>query len=413
MKVRLRVVFDMSSVQDRLTQTAVLGITVLLVACGGGGGGGNDVVNTPPPEEPPREAGVCGEAGSDINHAALMSTNCQFLSSYRLFRDETNPTANPSGDGKPYDLTTELFSDYTSKYRFVFLPDGTAAQFSAREAFDFPVGTVISKTFALPADTAFRGIENETLLETRLLIRRESGWTALPYVWNPDKTEAEFKAAGAFVPSSFVHDGQQIDFNYEVPDANMCKQCHQFNDGERNTIVPIGPKARLLNRTFAYDSGQENQLQHWQTAGILEGLPETLDDIEIVPAFEDADATLLSAKGTDELTPLAKGYLDVNCAHCHRPGGGASNTGLHLEYWRSLSAEPAKHGACKLPVAYRAAEGLDFDLVPGDSTRSILHYRINTAEARHRMPEIGRHLIHKEGAALIASWIDGMPAGCL
>tara|TARA_R100000306_G_scaffold54193_2_gene51377 strand:+ start:214307 stop:215518 length:1212 start_codon:yes stop_codon:yes gene_type:complete len=397
---------------ERLIRGTVLGSALLLAACGGGGDGGGTAGGNPPPQDGPKEAGVCGDAGSGINHGALMSTNCQYLSSYRLFKDETNPTANPAVGAVPYDLTTALFSDYTSKYRFVFLPDGSSAQYSTQEAFDFPVGTVISKTFALPADTAFRGIENETLLETRLLIRRESGWTALPYVWNADKTEAEFSAAGAFIPVSLIHDGQQIDFSYEVPDTNMCKQCHQFNDGVRNAIVPIGPKARLLNRAFDYDNGPENQLQHWRKAGILAGLPDDLSPVTTVPAYVDADASLLAGRTTAELTALAKGYLDVNCAHCHRPEGGASNTGLHLEYWRSLADEPVKHGTCKLPVAYRAAEGLNYDLVPGDASSSILHYRINTAEARHRMPEIGRHLAHQEGAALIAAWIDGLPGGC-
>lgn len=414
-KAQLRVGFDMSNrISDRLVQTTFLSLSLLLTACGGGssGGGGDSNDGAIPPQDSSKEAGVCGGTGTEINQAALMEANCQYLSSYRLFQDESNPTTGPSGEGLPYELTTALFSDYTSKYRFVFLPDGTSAQYSEQESFYFPVGTVISKTFSLPADTAFRGFENETLLETRLLIHRDSGWTALPYVWNADKTDAEFKAAGAALPASLVHNGKQIDFSYEVPDTNMCKQCHQFTKDERNVIVPIGPKARLLNRDYAYSSGSENQLLHWRDAGILERLPEDPSAVKTVPAFVDNDIALLPTKSDDELTDLAKGYLDVNCGHCHRPEGGASNSGLHLEYWRSLSSAPVKHGICKSPVAYRPVEGLNYDLVPGDAASSILHYRMNTAEPRHRMPEIGRHLIHEEGAALIAAWIDRLPGAC-
>ena len=43
----------------------------------------------------------------------------------------------------PYDLATPLFSDYALKLRTVWAPDGAAANYDARDAFDFPVGTLI------------------------------------------------------------------------------------------------------------------------------------------------------------------------------------------------------------------------------------------------------------------------------
>ncbi|MFP4520356.1 MAG: hypothetical protein ACLFQ5_12975, partial [Oceanicaulis sp.] len=56
------------------------------------------------------------------------------------------------GDGvTPYDLNTALFSDYALKLRTVWTPEGAApAAYDAREAFEFPVGTVITKTFYYP-----------------------------------------------------------------------------------------------------------------------------------------------------------------------------------------------------------------------------------------------------------------------
>ena len=41
-----------------------------------------------------------------------------------------------------------------------------------------------------------------------------------------------------------------------------CKQCHQFKaDADSNAVfVPIGPKARHLNRDYAYADGTMNQL---------------------------------------------------------------------------------------------------------------------------------------------------------
>src|SRR5271170_8379690 len=47
----------------------------------------------------------------------------------------------------PYDLNTPLFSDYAHKLRTVWMPANSAAKYSATETFDFPVGTIFSKTF--------------------------------------------------------------------------------------------------------------------------------------------------------------------------------------------------------------------------------------------------------------------------
>ena len=53
------------------------------------------------------------------------------------------------------------------------------------------------------------------------------------------------------------------------------------------------------------------------------------------------------------------------------------------------------------------------DGVPGRADLSYLKFRIETTEARHKMPELGRVTTHTEGVALITAWIDQMPdANC-
>ena len=71
----------------------------------------------------------------------------------------------------PYDLNSALFSDYAEKFRFVKLPAGTHATYSADDVFDFPVGTVIAKTFAFPHD-ARDPSQGRRLIETRILEAR-------------------------------------------------------------------------------------------------------------------------------------------------------------------------------------------------------------------------------------------------
>ena len=64
--------------------------------------------------------------------------------------------------------------------------------------------------------------------------------------------------------------GKRVDHQYLVPNANQCKGCHRVEDDK---FEPIGPKARYLNKDFAYAEGAENQLAHWSRVGILDGAP--------------------------------------------------------------------------------------------------------------------------------------------
>ena len=168
----------------------------------------------------------------------------------------------------PYDLRSALFSDYAAKFRFVKLPAGQKARYSADHTLEFPVGTVIAKTFAYPADLR-RPEQGLDLLETRILIHQSTGWIGLPYVWNEDESEATLRLAGTMLKASLTDAaGERVDHQYLVPNANQCKGCHRVED---DTFEPIGPKARYLNQDFAYAAGAENQLAHWTRVGILDG----------------------------------------------------------------------------------------------------------------------------------------------
>ncbi|GAB5506028.1 MAG: hypothetical protein Rhirs2KO_11910 [Rhizobiaceae bacterium] len=314
----------------------------------------------------------------------------KLLSAFGFFADMARQV--PANGVMPFAINTPLFSDKALKYRFVYLPDGEAAEFVADEAFEFPVGTVLIKSFAFPAD--FRGPdENVRLIETRLLIRSEDGWNAWAYVWNAAQTDAELKIAGAkLTVETLAEDGAPLEIAYSVPNKNQCKGCHALN-GE---VVPIGPKARNLNGDFAYADGVRNQLEHWIAKGVLDGAPEPAD-IDAVPHAFDADAPL---------DARARAWLDVNCAHCHRREGPASNSGLFLTRGEK---EPVALGIFKRPVAAgRGAGDREFDIKPGDPEGSILLYRVDSTEPGVMMPELGRSLPDPQAVELLRAWIAGM-----
>ncbi|MDE0950911.1 MAG: right-handed parallel beta-helix repeat-containing protein [Halioglobus sp.] len=341
---------------------------------------------------PPNPVELCDVQGSGIN-AQAYKANCPNLSDYRLFADATNPLADANG-GVIYDLNTPLFTDYANKYRFVFVPEGAKAAYRATEAFDFPVGTIIAKTFTIQADLRDDNSAQD-IIETRLMIRRSVGWIALPFIWNSDKSDAVLTVTGGTQQISWIdNDGDSRMTDYVIPNTNNCANCHG-EDG----MLPLGTTARSLNKDFTYDSGTANQLEHWMAVNILSGVPGDTASIPSIPRWKDTSANL---------GERARGYLDVNCAGCHKPGGAGDTSGLLLGYFQPFGTEV---GECKRPVAAGGGSGgFEFDIVPGNAHESIMTYRMLSNELKVKMPEIGRSVIHTEGVALIAEWINAMDA---
>lgn len=321
----------------------------------------------------------------------------------------------------PYDLNSALFSDYAHKLRTIWMPAGAAAKYDADAAFDFPVGTIISKTFyyPLPANAARDGksvaradptgsdLVGETLdlskvrlIETRLLVRRQAGWVALPYVWNAAQTEATLERIGAIVPLELVDaQGARTEITYQVPDQNQCASCHN-TDNLARVLQPIGPKARHLNRDFDYAGGRANQLAKLTQAGYLTGAPDAAQAPRAAD-WHDANAPL---------DARARAYLDINCGHCHSPKGPANTSGLMLD----VHAEPGIHmGWCKQPVAAGKGTGNRlYDIKPGDAAGSVLVYRMESDDPAVMMPELGRSTAHREAVKLVGDWIDAQQGVC-
>jgi uncharacterized repeat protein (TIGR03806 family) len=322
--------------------------------------------------------------------ALLAAKPAPSLAAYRLFTDTGART--PNAGVTPYTLNTPLFSDYALKARFLYLPPGTQARYRETGALDLPVGATLIKTFAYPADFRRPG-ENVRVLETRLLVRRRSGWVAYAYVWNADQTQAVLKRAGTRLDVAFSDaQGHARQVDYRVPNQNQCKECHSLS----GRIAPIGVKARNLNGDFAYPEGRENQLAHWTRTGLLTGAPE--------PAA--APRTAVWDDPHEPLEARARAYLDGNCGHCHNARGMASNTGLYLDLEEQ---RPGRLGIGKRPAAAgKGAGDLELDLAPGKPDASIITYRMASDDPGVMMPELGRSLVHDEGLALVRAYIAGM-----
>lgn len=359
----------------------VLLLPLAAMACGGSG----------PCEQPPDVSGLdFASAREKVKH---LSSLCVL-----------DPPVT-KGSGKlvvkhgavPYDLTTPLFSDYATKFRTIWIPPGTKIQYSATDVLDFPVGTIITKTFAFPADLR-QPEANVKLVETRVLLHTNSGWLTLPYVWNADETEATIDIIGSIYTQPFVDaTGTTRTPSYLIPSANQCLLCHEGT----TPTSPIGPKARLLNRSYDYDGTMVNQLDHLVALGMLAGAPASADAPRI-PPYNDPTAGSVNDR--------ARGWLESNCAHCHSMTGGARTTGLYLKWDET---DPFRLGICKPPVAAGSGTGgRKYDVIPGQPEASIIPFRLESTEPATMMPPAGRSLVHAESVTVIKEWIASLPGTC-
>ncbi len=323
---------------------------------------------------------VSAQRSASISDEAILGSKMPArLSEFGFFGDGAG---GPSSELIGYNLRTPLFSDYAEKQRFIYLPKGQAVQVAEPSGkMIFPVGTAIIKSFGY--DNGAGGLK---ILETRILLHRGDGWIALPYVWRADGSDADLKLGGMRLPISFTRPGGESQtISYAVPNKNQCKQCHSSND----RVEPIGPI--LGNMEFVSEAAKTR---------LLQGSGYTGRPVMPFARWDDP--------GGASLNDRAAAYLFVNCAHCHRPTGSASNSGLYFDRGDHGSANL---GINKRPVAAgRGSGGLDFVIAPGHPERSILIHRMNSLEPDVAMPEVGRAAVHAEGLALLSEWISAMPA---
>ena len=419
----------------------------------------NDVDATPTQAEIDTLCKAVVPAGK-VNFAAAR-VNCPTLDQYNLFSNPEDPasapnSANPGGDsdtntpGVPFVMNTKLFSDYSVKYRVLFMPEGAKAIYKdastdgANATIIFPVGTIIAKTFSFVTNETSPVTEN--VVETRLLIKRVNSkthaarWDGIAYIWDTEngKRVARLSLTGGStavnwnfhdVDSGVLHNGST---NYQIPNANQCLSCHSREDSEPGA-APIGLKVRNLNRPYRSESAKvtgqsehdikdDNQVKWLCDKGLMLGCPADLGvdatskiavNVERLPIFNkpgDGHPTDTAA----DIEARARAYLEVNCQHCHNVRGFAASTGLYLNAGSGFKVDQA-HGICKRPTATgsEGSGGHSFDIIPGDSAGSIIPFRIGEAATSPaaRMPPLARSVAHSEGYDLIEQWINDVIVG--
>ena len=330
----------------------------------------------------------CSNLHSVNDNLILAESFPEKLSEFEFFLDDSAQL--PNDKVIPYELISTLFSDYSYKQRWVYVPGNKKAKYVENWVFDFPTGSALIKTFYYPVDERAPELGKQ-LLETRLLLRKESGWEAVSYAWNEEQNEAYKKIAGKTINVDWTDFmGEEKTVRYRVPNVNQCKECHDADD----KISPIGPKARNINKKFDFKDGEFNQLVYWMNREIIDDYP-----MDLISPVDWTDET-------KDINDRVRSYLDVNCGHCHSPTGNANSTGLylHLNETRDINL-----GVFKKPVATgRGSGGYKYSIVPGKPEESILLYRMESMDPGVMMPESGRALTHQEAVEMVRDWIYGL-----
>ncbi len=350
-------------------------------------------------------AGLLGLSCADVDSSPPVETGCvpkdgplphESLSDYCIYQGQMKDLV-PSAGAVEYQVAAALWSDHAAKQRIIILPKGQKIKFDPGEDWQFPKGTIIAKTFSFYDD--FRDLTSpHHILETRLLILGDDGWTGHVYRWNDEQTEAKIMIAGERVDVGYIdEDGDSYQEQYIVPNTNQCKSCHERDDKN----VFLGPFTHQMNRPVEVQGETVNQLEYMAGQGMFDA---ELPAAATLPAFPDPF-------GDAPIDERARSYLHANCSHCHRPGGGGGLSGLVLLDWER---DLGKNGVCKEPAAAGPGTGgHDYDIVPGHPERSILIYRVSSTDPQIKMPELPNRIVDKHGVALLTEWIAGMdPAAC-
>lgn len=266
-----------------------------------------------------------------------------------------------------YKLATPLFTDYAHKQRFIALPSGETMIGNGNGLPEFPNNTIIAKTFFYNNDERDLS-QGRRILETRLLIKKDGHWQTADYKWNDTQTDAVLDLEGSEVPVTWIdQNGSSNSLTYKIPSNTDCFTCHNTY----NEITPIGPKLRTLN----FEINGNNQLQQFINNQYISGLSTATEVTELPDWTDESISTEIRARA----------YMDMNCAHCHMPGG-------FCEYQSTLN------------LAFETP----FENSNILARKNSILNRTTTYNPGVSMPLIGTSTLHESGVDLIQAYLDSL-----
>jgi uncharacterized repeat protein (TIGR03806 family) len=300
-------------------------------------------------------------------------------------------TLTPAAGVIAYEPNVSSWSDYAQTRRWFALPDATGTfGFSDDGPWSLPMGVIWIQHFDLELTRGDPSTARR--VETRLLVKTATGVHGVTYRWNNAQTDATLVPdEGVDQTFNVVENGVTRPQTWHFPNRAACLTCHTAAGG-----FALSFNTRQLNREHVFPGGTANILSALAQAGYLNiaALPSTA----ALPTLAAAD------DATKSLELRARSYLDVNCAHCHQPGGTA------LGSWDARASTPLTVAQIvNGPLIDNGGNPANRVALPGDPLHSRIVQRMAT-RGNGQMPPIGSTERDLAGESLLNQWIIGLAA---
>jgi hypothetical protein len=271
-----------------------------------------------------------------------------------------------------------LWTNGSDKWRYIVLPDAEVIDNSDPENWQFPVGTLLFKTFTYSDLTVPGGWR---AVETRIMRVTDEGMEFALYQWDENGLDAVL--LDMLMPVSLeVTTAEYGTIPYTLPNLLLCRVCH-----ESSVSQIIGFSELQLNGPLNEDE-PHYQIDHLEEQGIF------LNPISENPAAVVAE---------NELTHEVMGYVHGNCVHCHNGTNGPSSS-YDLSY-------PVFIDSTVGHATESSASAPGIRVVPQSPEESILFLAFSgetdNSEVKD-MPPAGVDVRDQEAIELFREWIMGL-----
>jgi len=293
------------------------------------------------------------------------------------------PGKTVSADLLPYEVMSPLWTDGAIKMRYLSVPPGKQISFDASGGWEFPVGSVLLKEFRLRMVAG--DPKSDLLVETRIMLKRESGWLFGGYKWNETGSDAQLVKQTHFVPFAVPTAASAAPLQYGYPAERECSTCHSSA-----IINAFGPSTIQLAGMVSYDGQPKEQIDALTEIGLFVGARPPAPERKLVDPLD----------ATQPLEARARSWLHANCSHCHQPGGWSSpGMTMDLRYTTDLG----KAEICNVDTQYIVQIPR---IKAGDARGSAIWRRI-TSPNIDRMPPIGTSTVDP-AIEVVRQWIDSI-----
>lgn len=307
----------------------------------------------------------------------------QKLSDAGLFADLQ--TLSPVAELTPYSINAPFWSDNAIKKRWFGLVDPSQKiTFAAETNWTFPSGSVWVKHFDLEM---VKGDSSTTRrVETRVMIKNDSGMHGFTYRWNDAQSDAALVAPeGDEWPLAIMDNGQIRTQVWQFPARANCNTCHREVAG-----YALGFNTAQLNRT---NSSGVNQLSLLNSLGYLDHDPGAPDQLRQLANPRDT---------SQPLEHRIKSYFSANCSQCHQPGGPWGTT------WDARLTTPLAEENIINTLPGGPLADTSRIVAPNSLTNSMIYMRMSDPGPL-RMPPLGSTVLDDDSRAMVADWITTMP----